>query len=84
MFTRCREIQPYRSLLFTLRLEADRRRAPDDGRGIEHDTSVVLMQVEVESKSNESPAVRELSSSLDLTGRIVTIDAMHAQHETAR
>ena len=45
---------------------------------------MVLGQVEVDSKSNEIPAVRELSSSLDLAGRIVTVDAMHAQHETAR
>ncbi len=51
---------------------------------VAHDTGVVLGQVEVSSKSNEIPAVRELSSGLDLTGRIVTIDAMHAQHETAR
>ena len=51
---------------------------------VEHDTGVVLGQVEVDSKSNEIPAVRRLSSGLDLTGRIVTMDAMHAQHETAR
>ena len=49
-----------------------------------HKTGLVLGQVEVDSKSNEIPAVRELSSSLDLAGRIVTMDAMHAQHETAR
>ena len=51
---------------------------------VEHDTGVVLGQVEVGSKSNEIPAVRALSGGLDLTGRIVTVDAMHAQHETAR
>ena len=61
----------------------------EDGRrmmvaAVEHDTGVVLGQVEVDRKSNEIPAVRELSGGLDLTGRIVTIDAMHAQHETAR
>ncbi len=28
--------------------------------------------------------MRELSGGLDLTGRIVTMDAMHVQHETAR
>ena len=60
----------------------------EDGRrmmvaAVEHDTGVVLGQVEVDRKSNEIPAVRELSSGLDLTGRIVT-NAMHAQHETAR
>ena len=51
---------------------------------VEHDSGVVLGQVEVDSKSNEIPAVRELSSNLDLAGRIVTVDAMHAQHETTR
>ena len=51
---------------------------------VEHGTGLVLAQVEVESKSNEIPAVRELSSGLDLTGRIVTVDAMHAPHDTAR
>ena len=49
-----------------------------------HKTGMVLGPVEVDRKSNEIPAVRELSSSLDLTGRTVTLDAMHAQHETAR
>ncbi len=38
----------------------------------------------MDSKSNEIPAVRELSQSLDLAGRIVTVDALHAQHETMR
>ena len=61
----------------------------EDGRrmmvaAVEHGSGVVLGQVEVDSKSNEIPAVRELSSGLDLTGRTVTVDAMHAQHETAR
>ena len=59
----------------------------EDGRrmmvaAVEHKTGVVLGQVQVDSKSNEIPAVRALSSGLDLTGRIVTVDAMHAQHET--
>ena len=61
----------------------------EDGRrtmvaAVEHGTGLVLRQVEVEDKSNEIPAVRALSGSLDVTGRIVTLDAMHAQHETAR
>ena len=61
----------------------------EDGRrmmvaAVEHGSGVVLGQVEVDSKSNEIPAVRELSSGLDLAGRTVTVDAMHAQHETAR
>ena len=51
---------------------------------LEHGSGMVLGQVEVVRKSNEIPAVRELSGSLDLAGRIVTMDAMHAQLETAR
>ena len=61
----------------------------EDGRrmmvaAVEHVTGLILGQAEVESKSNEIPAVRELSNGLDLAGRIVTVDAMHAQHDTAR
>ena len=61
----------------------------EDGRrmmvaALVHKTGMVLGQVEVDRKSNEIPAVRKLSSSLDLAGRTVTLDAMHAQHETAR
>ena len=51
---------------------------------VEHETGLVLGQVEVDSRSNEIPAVRELSRNLDLAGRIVTVDALHAQHETMR
>ena len=51
---------------------------------VEHGTGLVLGQVEVDAKSNEIPAVRDLAESVDVTGRIVTVDAMHAQHETAR
>ena len=49
---------------------------------LEHGTGMVLRQVKVEEKSNEIPAVREISGSLDITGRIIAMDAMHAQHET--
>ncbi len=51
---------------------------------IEHESGLVLGQVEVAAKSNEIPAVRELARSFDVAGRTVTMDAMHAQHETAR
>ena len=60
----------------------------EDGRrmmvaAVEHDSGMVLGQVEVDSKSNEIPAVRELSSSLDLQAAL-SPSWMHAQHETAR
>ena len=51
---------------------------------VEHGTGLVLGQVQVGDKTNEIPAVRELTRALGLEGRVVTLDAMHAQHETAR
>lgn len=47
------------------------------------DNSLSLGQKIVESKSNEIPAVRELLDELDITGAVVTMDAMHCQKETA-
>ena len=44
----------------------------------------MLGQVRIGAKSNEIPAVRELARQLDLAGRVVTLDAIHAQHDTAR
>ena len=41
---------------------------------LEHGSGLVLGQVEVDSKSNEIPAVRALSGGLDLAGRIVTVE----------
>ena len=60
-----------------------------DGRrmmvaAVEHVSGLVLGQQEIADKTNEIPAVRDLSASLDLAGRTVTLDAMHAQQETAR
>ena len=51
---------------------------------VEHGSGLVLGQVQVGSKTNEIPAVRQLSQNLDLKGRVVTLDALHAQQETAR
>jgi len=39
--------------------------------------------VAVDDKSNEIPAVRKLSELLELSGAVVTLDAMHCQSETA-
>ena len=50
----------------------------------EHRSGIVLGQEAVEDKSNEIPAVRTLLTGLDLTGRVVTLDAMHTHNETAR
>jgi predicted transposase YbfD/YdcC len=43
-----------------------------------------LGQVSVDSKSNEITAVPELLNLLELTGAIVTMDAMHCQKETLK
>jgi hypothetical protein len=43
------------------------------------DTALVLAHIEIDEKSNEIPAVQKLLAELDVAGRIVTCDAMHAQ-----
>ena len=50
----------------------------------EHRSGIVLGQQAVRDKSNEVPAVRTLLTGLDLTGRVVTLDALHTCHQTAR
>lgn len=45
------------------------------------ETGVVLMQIEVESKANEIVAAPQLLDYLDLTGCVVTGDAMFTQRE---
>jgi predicted transposase YbfD/YdcC len=45
---------------------------------------VCLGQLAVEEKTNEIPIVRELVGMIDIKGKIVTMDAMHCQTETAR
>ena len=44
---------------------------------------LVLAQVEVDGKSNEIPALPRLLELLDVKGRLVTADAMHAQRDAA-
>ena len=64
------------------------KQTPDGRRmlvaAVEHSRTRVLGQVEVDSKTNEIPAVLKLAAALDLAGRAVTLDALHAQQETAR
>ena len=60
-------------------------KAPHLVAALAHGIGAVLGQVAVEEKSNEIPAVRELLKAFtDLTGAVVTIDAMHTQHDTAQ
>jgi predicted transposase YbfD/YdcC len=60
-------------------------KAPHLVAALAHGIGAVLGQVAVEEKSNEIPAVRELLKAFtDLAGAVVTIDAMHTQHDTAQ
>jgi hypothetical protein len=43
------------------------------------DSALILAHTEVDDKSNEIPAAQKLMAELNLTGRIVTLDAMHCQ-----
>jgi len=49
-----------------------------------HAAQSVVAQVRVAEKSNEIPAVAPLLQSVALEGRVVTADALHTQHATAR
>ena len=51
---------------------------------VEQGSGLVLGQLGIDSKTNEIPALRDLARGLDLAGRVVTADAMHAQRKTAR
>ena len=49
-----------------------------------HGQGVVLAQRQIPDKTNEIPEFRPLLTPLDLEGRVVTADAMHAQVDHAR
>ncbi|WP_235734677.1 ISAs1 family transposase [Nocardioides alcanivorans] len=60
--------------------------APHLIAALDHATGVVVGQHAVAAKSNEIPAVRDLIASFDaadLRGCVITLDAMHTQHDTA-
>jgi predicted transposase YbfD/YdcC len=60
-------------------------KAPHLVAALAHGIGAVLGQVAVDEKSNEIPAVRELLKAFaDLSGVVLTIDAMHTQHDTAQ
>ena len=60
----------------------------DPGRhllaALDHAHGVVLGQVDVQAKTNEIPMLPVLLDQIELSGAIVTADAMHAQREHAR
>jgi Transposase DDE domain len=60
-------------------------KAPHLVAALAHGIGAVLGQVAVQEKSNEIPAVRELLKAFtNLAGAVLTIDAMHTQHDTAQ
>jgi len=58
--------------------------APHLVAAFDHAAGTVLGQVAVAAKSNEIPSVRTLLKVLDVTGAVVTLDAMHTQTDTAQ
>jgi predicted transposase YbfD/YdcC len=60
-------------------------KAPHLVAALAHGIGAVLGQVAVEEKSNEIPAVRDLLKAFaSLASAVITIDAMHTQHDTAQ
>jgi len=57
--------------------------APHLVAALDHATAVIVGQLATAAKSNEIPAVRDLLKTFDLTGTVVTVDAMHTQTDTA-
>jgi predicted transposase YbfD/YdcC len=51
---------------------------------LDHAHGVVLGQVDVEAKTNEIPLFATLLGPIDLTGAVVTADALHAQRAHAK
>jgi len=51
---------------------------------LDHASGTVLGQLATAAKSNEIPTVRTLLALFDLTGSVVTLDAMHTQDDTAQ
>ena len=49
-----------------------------------HQQGAVVAQREVDSKTNEIPALRALLAPLPIAGRVVTADALHTQRQTTR
>lgn len=58
-------------------------RMPHLVAAFDHAAGTVLGQLAVAEKSNEIPCVRDLLAYFDLTGAVVTVDAMHTQTDTA-
>src|ERR1700728_4894260 len=61
------------------------RKDPHLVAALAHGIGAVLGQVAVNAKSNEIPAARDLLAAFaDLAGAVITLDALHTQHDTAQ
>jgi DDE_Tnp_1-associated len=49
-----------------------------------HDGQIILGHLAINEKSNEIPAAQDMIATLGLTGRLFTLDAMHAQKNLRR
>src|SRR5574340_105593 len=49
---------------------------------MDHASGAVVGQVDVEVKTNEIPMLRELLGQFDITGSVITVDALHTQRAT--
>lgn len=58
--------------------------APHLVAALDHGTGAVLGQLAAAAKSDEIPALRDLIDTMEITGAVITADAMHCQRETAR
>lgn len=58
--------------------------APHLLSAILHQEAIVLGQVAVEATTNEIPKLPQLLDPLPIQGAVVTADALHTQHDTAR
>jgi len=60
-------------------------KAPHLVAALAHGLGTFLGQVAVDAKTNEIPAVRDLLKAFaDLAGAVLTLDALHTQHDTAQ
>jgi predicted transposase YbfD/YdcC len=57
--------------------------APHLVAAFDHNSATVLGQLATAAKSNQIPTVRTVLASFDLTGVVVSVDAMHTQTDTA-
>lgn len=52
--------------------------------GLCQQSGTVLTQLAVDTKTNEIPMLRTILATLDITGAVITADALHTQRETAK